>query len=203
MSAVHLRLFLPLGPMQFTDEQVASSCQRGNLADFAELYDRYVTPIYRFAYYRTFDRQLSEDITSQTFVQAMEKIGSFRPSRGPFAAWLYGIARNLVIDHFRAAKRTAEFPEDYDAPSDDDPAKDAATRMSYAEVRSALEHLEPLQRDVVLLRLWDGLSYREIAQITGKSEGNCKVMFSRTIGKLRGSLGASVVLLLLLSPLRL
>lgn len=190
--------------MQSIDEQAAiASCQRGNLADFAQLYDTYVTPIYRFAYYRTFDRQLAEDITSQTFLKALEKIGDFRATRGPFAAWLYGIARNLVIDHFRAAKRTAVLPEEFDVPSDDDPAAETGDRLAFAEVRKALHLLEPLQRDIILLRLWDGLSYREIARITGKSEGNCKVIFSRTIGALRGSLGASAILLLLLSPLRL
>ncbi len=177
------------------------TCQQGDLTAFTTLYDAYVTPIYRFVSYRTFDRQLAEDLTSQTFLKAMEGIRSFRADRGNFGAWLYRIARNTVTDHFRAHRSTEVLDDTFDPPADDDATKDAGEAVALRQVRKELAKLDPLKRDIVLMRLWDGLSYREIAEVTGKSENNCKVIFCRTLESLRSQFGPGMIVLLFLASL--
>jgi RNA polymerase sigma-70 factor (ECF subfamily) len=187
--------------MDTTDEQsIIHSCQTQDLREFARLYDRYHEPIYRYVYFRVFDRATAEDLTSQTFLKALEKIRTYDPQRGAFGAWLYRIARNTVFDHLRALRPTSDLAEAEDLPADDDVAKRAGGRVELAKIRTALASLDPLKRDIVLLRLWDGLSYAEIAAIVGKSEGNCKVMFSRTVQGLRIKLGPALFLFLLALP---
>ncbi len=186
--------------MSFDEAALIRSCQAGNLADFDPLYTHYMKPIYGFIYRRTLDRQTAEDITSITFIKALEKIGSYRGDRGVFAAWLYSIARNAITDHFRTAHPHTDIEDAWDLSSDEDVAGKVRDRMSHAELRKALQKLKPAQREIVILRLWDGLSYKEIAQVTGKTEGNCKVIFSRTLDTLRAELPLLVFLALLLAP---
>ncbi|MDD4318737.1 MAG: sigma-70 family RNA polymerase sigma factor [Candidatus Peribacteraceae bacterium] len=190
--------------METTDEHlIIEACQQSRLEDFALLYDKYHVPIYRYVYYRTFDKETAEDLTSQTFLKALERIRTFDPQRGNFGAWLYRIARNAVIDHVRAKRPVERMDEDWDRASGENVAGDVATRMEFRRIREALDGLDPLKRDIVLLRLWDNLSYKEIAAIVGKTEGNCKVIFSRTVEGLRSRFGpqALLALLLLLSSL--
>lgn len=182
------------------DEQaILSACQAGRLDDFALLYDAYVHPIYRFVHYRTRDRDLAEDIVSQTFLRALEKIKSFDPARGPFGAWLYRIARNLIVDHYRAHHAHAPLSDDWDAAEEQD-VPDRAGPLP-KELTDALAGLGEQQREILLLRLWNDLSYRDIARITGKSEGNCKVIFSRAIATLRKTVRPDILALLFLFPL--
>jgi RNA polymerase sigma-70 factor (ECF subfamily) len=183
---------------QSEELSLLASCQAGHLEDFAHLYDHYVTPMYRFIQYRTHDRAVAEDLTSQTFLRALEKIRSFDPRRGVFRAWLYRIARNAVIDYYRSQKHTAPLPDGWDAAGDDDTAHDPSALPP--ELQKAIAQLSEQQREIVLLRIWDGLSYKEIAEVVGKSDNNCKVIFSRAIAAIRSSLPAEALLLLFLFP---
>lgn len=185
----------PLSPAE--EAAIIDTCAQGDLSAFAALYDAYVTPIYRFAYYRTFAKELAEDLTSQTFLKAIEGIRTFDAAKGNFGAWLYRIARNVVTDHFRSVRPTEILEDDAPFASADDPHGDADKRLRFTQIRRALADLDPLKRDIVMLRLWDGLSYREIAAVVGKSEGNCKVIFSRTVDSLRSRLHPAAFLLLL------
>ncbi len=187
----------PSRPLSVADEAaLIHTCRQGDLEAFAPLYDAYVAPIYRYVHFRTFDKQLAEDITSQAFLKAMEGIRSYDARRGNFGAWLYRIARNTLTDHFRTHKPTEVIDETFDVPADDDATKEASIGVSLAQVRRELAKLDPLKREIILMRLWDGLSYREIAAITGKSENNCKVIFCRTLESLRSQLGPAMFLLL-------
>ncbi len=184
-----------------TDEQAAvAACQAGDLRAFDALYQAYVKPIYGFIARRTFSRETAEDLTSVTFLKAMEKIGQYDPGKGPFAAWLYRIARNTVTDHYRTRKHDAPIEDAWDLPADDRTDLIAGDRIAFEHLRKAVSALEPDKREILLLRFWDQLSYAEIAEITGKSEGNCKVIVSRTVAGLRTALPL-VTLLLLLHPL--
>jgi RNA polymerase sigma-70 factor (ECF subfamily) len=127
-------------------------------------------------------------------MKALEKIGTFRD--GSFKAWLYRIARNTVIDHYRTRKFSYSVEDAWDLPSGESIARDAEQRDQLERVRADLERFPSEQRDILLLRLWEGYSFAEIALIVGKSEGNCKVIVSRTLAKLRLE---SVAALLLLS----
>ncbi len=177
-----------------------SACQSGDLTQFDPLYREYVKPIFGFIYRRTASRQTAEDLTSMTFMKALEKINTFSPKKGPFAAWLYRIARNTVTDHYRTSRPSKDIEDVWDLSSEERVDAGVDDRMKVEEIVAAIKDLDPLKRDIVLMRVWDGLSYQEIAAITGKSESNCKVIYSRTLADLRLSIPIAALLLLFLSP---
>ncbi len=176
------------------EQEIIEQCKKGNLKEFEKLYDSYFKKIYRFIYYRTGHKETAEDITSQTFIKALEKIQGFDLGRGTFSAWIYCIARNKVIDHYRTRKSELDISGVWGLGKDPNPDIEARDRLREAE--NYLKKIKKDQREIVLMRVWDGLSYKEIAEITGKNEANCKMIFSRTIGKLKEEI---VLLLILLS----
>ncbi len=165
--------------------------------EFASLYDAHVRDIYRYLYYRTQHRETAEDLTSLVFIKALDKFGTYDKTRGAFIAWLYRIARNALIDHYRSTRDTLDIEDVWDLQSDVDVARDAEALERVEKLRPYLQALPKDQRELLLLRLWDGLSYAEIAAIVGRSEDACKMAFSRVIAKLRKDVPASLILLLL------
>lgn len=188
--------------MDAVERAAIDACITGDLSQFDVLYTRHVSAIYSYLYRRTLHRQTAEDLTSTTFLKALDKIRTYRCERSPFIAWLYAIARNTLTDYFRTNHPTADIADILGLSGEDDASAGAKHAVDLQRVRTALHGLTALQRDVVLLRLWDGLSHAEIARIVGKSEANCKVIFSRTLSSLRSDLGAAALLLFLLPTLR-
>lgn len=170
------------------------SAADGNTDAFGALYDAYIGPIYRFAYYKTWHRETAEDLTSQTFVKALEAIRSFDPTRGTFQAWLYQIARNTITDHYRAARSTRPLEDAWDLADDTDIPTDVDTRLKLTDIRTAITHLTPDAREIVLLRVWSGLSHAEIAAATGKQETAVKVAYSRAVTSLKKEILVALVL---------
>ncbi|MBI4363758.1 MAG: sigma-70 family RNA polymerase sigma factor [Candidatus Doudnabacteria bacterium] len=161
------------------------SCQRGDLQAFGILYDSYVLKIYNFIYYRTHHKETAEDLTSVTFTKALSNINSFNFDAGTFSAWLHRIARNTVIDHYRTFKSTTDILDGFDLAGHANVERDVDTAMKLEKVQDYLSQLPSQQRDIVIMRVWDNLSYREIGAILGKSEASCKVSFSRIMHKLQ------------------
>ena len=94
--------------MPLADEpNLVRQAKVGDSDAFGTLYDAYLERIYRFVYFRVEDQQTAEDITSQVFLKAWENLGRFQIGGTPFLAWLYTIAHNAVIDHYRTRKVTA------------------------------------------------------------------------------------------------
>ncbi len=164
---------------------------------FEAHYDAYVRKIYKYVYYRTQHRETAEDLTSQIFLKAFDKLDGFDESRGTFSAWIYGIARNALADHYRASRETIDIDDVWDLRSDEDVARDAEARERVEALRPYLQALPKDQRELVFLRLWDGLSYKEIAELTGRSEAACKMAFSRTLSRLRKEVPSAILLLML------
>ncbi len=172
-------------------------CQSGDREAFDPLYRHFVQPIYGYVVRRTLDRSVAEDIVSLTFLKALENVSQYSSKKGPFAAWLYGIAKNAITDHFRSSRPHEDIENVWDLASDDDVPEQAQKRLDYAKIRDALKTLPADKREIVLLRLWEGLSYAEIAALTGKTETNCKVIFCRTLAELRKTVPLAVLLLFL------
>lgn len=98
--------------MEMSEKEIIDLCQKGNLEYFSELYEKYVEMIYKFIFLKTTDKELSEDLTSQTFFKALEKIQSFKiDDSANFRAWLYRIAYNLIIDTYKSKKQDLSFEE--------------------------------------------------------------------------------------------
>ncbi len=183
--------------MDSTELQHIQACQAGDLSHFDALYSAHIDAIYRFLYRRTLVKEIAEDLTSITFMKALESIRSYNSAKGELRTWLYRIARNSLIDHYRnPARSTVRIENVWDLSSDDFPDENANKSIDIAALHSALQHLKPLQRDVLMLRLWEGLSYKEISRITQKSEGSLKVLVSRAIDDLRAQMPTFLLFLL-------
>lgn len=170
------------------ESDIVTRVQAGEVGDFGQLYDWYIKKIYDFIYFKTFHRETAEDLTSQTFFKALEKINSFDQAKGTFSAWLYRIARNTVIDHYRTQKKEANIEDYWDISSDTDVAYEAEVNDQLEQIKKYLHLFKPQQREIILLRLWENLTFAEIADITGLSLANCKMTFSRTVRKIREEL---------------
>lgn len=170
------------------DKEIVGRCQQGELEEFGKLYDKYFQKIYSFVYYKTFHRQTAEDLTSQTFFKALEKIDTFNPRQGLFSAWLYKIAQNLTVDYYRLKKNHQPLDWAESLSAQENLEEKSGSQERIKQIEKYLRQLKPEQKEIVLLRVWQGLSYREIAQILDKSEAGCKMTFSRVVRKLRQDL---------------
>lgn len=179
---------------------IIKKCQSGDMSSFEELYDAYAEKIYRFLYYRTKNRETAEDLTSDTFFKAMRGIQRDNDIK-QFRAWLYKIANNTLIDHYRTRKNHVSL-DDEETMEVKDPQnieKDSENKLLLEKVQQELEKLTETQRQIVTMRVWDGLSYKEISEIVGKTEGNCKVIFSRATGQLRETIPLTALILFVLT----
>ena len=171
------------------------ACQSGDNEAFGRLYDQYFKKIYSFIYYKVSHKESAEDLVADTFYKALANLKKFNSAQGNFNAWIYRIARNTVIDHYRGSKDVQDLGALPDF-SEIDSTIDQ--RLSLEEVRDKLYKLNETQREIIILRVWHDLSYQEIAEIVGKSEDNCKMIFSRGIKELRLSLASLIILFTML-----
>ncbi|MFA6605083.1 MAG: RNA polymerase sigma factor [Patescibacteria group bacterium] len=184
--------------MENDDLSLISACQAGDGQAFGQLYDRYFKKIYSFVYYKISHKENTEDLVAETFYKALNNLVKFDSRKGSFSSWLYRIARNTVIDHYRTNKNFQDIEEisdvSFSITADDD--LDRAAQIS--EIKDKLNRLSDTQREIIVLRVWQQLSYKEISEIVGKSEANCKMIFSRSIKELRLSLASLIVLFTML-----
>ncbi len=166
------------------EKEIIAHCQNGETAFFGALYDRYVRTIYSFIYYKTFHKETAEDLTSETFFKALNHIKAVDPNRS-FQSWLYKIAQNCVIDHFRRERKTENVDDVWDIADNTNLEIDANVSLQISALRKELGQLSHLQRDIIIMRVWQELSYREIAEIVGKSEASCKMNYSRAVKHLK------------------
>jgi RNA polymerase sigma-70 factor, ECF subfamily len=157
---------------------------------FGEIYERYYLGVYKYIYYRVGDQALAEDLTMEVFVKAMEAIDSFSFRGVPFSAWLYRIASNLVIDHFRRQpSQPALSLEEKLVAASEHPTWALETEFAHQALQRALAELTDDQQQVIVLKFVDGLSNLEVAQILGKTEGAVKSLQHRALASLGRVLG--------------
>jgi RNA polymerase sigma-70 factor (ECF subfamily) len=169
--------------------------------EFGNVYDTHAERIYNFIYYKTLNREVAEDITSHTFLKALENLHQYDSTKGTITVWLYRIARNLVIDHYRKKRATVNIDDVWDLSSNEDVQCDIEIKVQIEELKTVLSKLPAEQRDIIILRVWQDLPYSEIALIMQKSEGACKMMFSRIIARLREEYTIAVILLIVFADI--
>lgn len=167
------------------DKKLVVKIQAGETENFVLLYDAYLDKIYRFLYFRTNHQETAEDLASQTFLKAFDKINSFDASKGTFQSWLYRIAHNLLIDYYRVPKRNVDLSAAENIASNSSPENDTDRELSIEQIHNLLETLPETTQELIVLRVWEELPYSEIAKIMDKSEASLKMQFSRIIAGLR------------------
>jgi RNA polymerase sigma-70 factor (ECF subfamily) len=162
--------------------------QGGDTAAFGLIYDRYVDTVFRFIYFRVGNRPLAEDLTSDTFLRALKRIGSFTWQGRDLGAWLVTIARNLVADHFKSGRYRLEVTtgDVLDADREDrgpegSPETAVVDHITNVALLTAVKQLNPEQQECIVLRFLQGFSVAETAQAMGKNEGAIKALQYRAV----------------------
>jgi RNA polymerase sigma-70 factor (ECF subfamily) len=167
--------------------------QDGSLSAIRELYLDHHEHIFRFIWSRVHDPDLAEDLTGEVFVRMVTALSSYHDRSLPFRAWLYRIARNLVIDWYRKKSRQMSVPLDAQRVAGNliesqSPEETTEQALTLERVRQALERIDPTQREVVELRFLAGLSLKDVALAIGKTIAAVKALQHRGLASLRASL---------------
>ena len=157
---------------------------------FEEVYRDFLQRIYAFVRAQVGTQADAEDVTSQVFIKAYEAYARYQPVGATPAAWLFQIARNCTLDHFRrsGSRGRMERTLAHEAPDEVDPARLAEMRLRYRDVLEMVALLPPRQREAVALR-HSGLSFLEVAQVMETSEDAAKMLYHRALKALRTALG--------------
>lgn len=170
------------------ENTIIHRAREGDREAFGELYDHYQPRIYRFVLLKVSSRDDAEDITHQVFMNAWLNIKEYRDLGFPFSSWLYRMARNQVIDHYRKARGHASIHElaDEDLPDDDsDLGLDVDKKLLRDRLKIAILTLKSNYQDVLVMRFVEDMSLREVAKSIGKSEGAVKLMQHRATKELK------------------
>lgn len=167
-----------------SDEQLMQQYAAGDMPAFEELYERYRGPLYRY-----FQRQVRDPATANDLYQgAWEKLikarQRYKPA-APFRAWLFRIAHNHMVDHFRASRPTDELEPEQMASAAPQPSEVLSHDQREQSFRSALQGLPPEQKDTLLLKVEAGLRLEEIGKITGVERETVKSRLRYATAKLK------------------
>ena len=168
------------------EKLIQDAVKVGDSSAFGKLYDHYQPMIYRFVLVKVGRREEAEDITHQVFLQAWQNIRTYRHRGYPFGSWLYRIARNRVIDHYRSRKDDVSLEAaDTQDVSHQISQPDVSLQMDMERVMAAVRSLKPEYQDVIILRFIEDLSVRETAGAMRKTEGAVKLIQHRAIEELK------------------
>jgi len=156
-----------------TDGELIQRTGAGDRTAFEKLYQRYARPVFGLALRRLGDRGRAEDALQETFVSVWRSARTYKPERGPGAPWLYGVARNAIVDRSRARNEPpAEAPDEPSLEAGPDERAEGA--WVQWRVHRALETLPEREREVIALAYWNDLSQSEVAEKLGIPLGTVK-----------------------------
>jgi len=172
------------------ERQLVERAQHGDRDALEQLYLLHFDRIYSYLRVNVGNRHDAEDLTTQTFLRMLESIGRFRWQSAPFSAWLFRIAHNLTVDHFRA--RRPELAEDEVrepfGEEESSAEEQALDSMAQAGMLGLIEELSAEQRQVLALKFVFGFGNLEIGGILGKTEGAVKSLQHRALASLEKQL---------------
>lgn len=166
-------------------EALVVQAQKGNTDAFAKLYDLFVQSVYRYIYFRV-AKEEALDLTETVFLKVWEHLGSYRFEKASFAAWIFRIAHNIVVDYYRVHRQVT--PLDYaikDEKSEANPVLMTERELSRDRLKQALSKLKKKYQQILLLKYVNELENMEIAKIMGRSEGSLRVLQFRALRALR------------------
>lgn len=154
---------------------------------FGRLYDIYVQPVYRYLYSRVGTTHDAEDLTSQTFLAALEHLPRYR-ERGQFAAWLFRIARSKLMDHFRGNRYEVELEAAERSVSGGDALVQVIQGEEIKRIQSLIGNLNTEEQDLIRLRYVAELTFGEMADLLGKREEAVKQSVYRLLARLKSQM---------------
>ena len=169
------------------EDKLIRGAKKGDRESFGRLYDHYIEPIYRFVAFKVTDKRDAEDLTHDVFLSAWQNIRKYASQGFPFSSWLYQVARNKVIDHYRTRKGTTSIDV-----LDEDVVK-IANVVEYAVektldlefLQKAIRQLKDEHQNVLIMKFIEDLSNAEVAAALGKSEGAIRLIQHRAINQLK------------------
>ena len=170
-----------------TEAQLINRAVNGDAEAFGDLYEYHLDPIYHYIFYRVSNRQDAEDLTEGVFLKAWQAIGDFEQNGVPFRAWLYRIAHNTVVDHYRMQKDTQSIEG---MEQIRDKQVHIEQQLSFQErseqLTRIIKKLSPLHQHVLILRFINGLSHSEVAEILNRRVESIRVLQHRALKELQG-----------------
>lgn len=180
---------------------MVAAALRGSEEAYAELVRRYERPVWSLVVRMVRDEAVAEELAQEAFLKAFQALGSYDPGR-KFSSWLFKIAHNTALDHLRR-RQLATVPIEPAGEDDErslaerladtatrDPEQEASRGDLGAALEAAVALLRPEYREVVLLRFAEGLSYQDVAQVTGLPEGTVKTYIHRARKEMAATLSA-------------
>ncbi len=175
-----------------TDDDALERAIQGDNEAFGVLYERYVTRIYNYIFYRTGNVYDAEDLTGRVFIRALRHIRNYNHRGLPFSAWLYRIAHNLVANWHRDNSRRKEIPLDESMQSTHlggFPEHELIRGEEQDRLLKVIRSLPGERQQLLILKFVDHLSNAEIGQVMGRTEGAIKSLYHRTLLSVRDDLG--------------
>lgn len=178
--------------MKSEEEILINRAKNSDHTAFQALYNIYVTQIYRFVFLKVGQKQDAEDITQHVFVSAWENINSYEHRGFPFSSWLYRIASNATVDHFRTHRHTIDIETVSEEYLRDDVGEESKidTALGIETIKEKLKQLEPDQQNVLIMKFVEDKSNKEIAETLQKTEGAIRVIQHRALKQLKTLINA-------------
>lgn len=167
--------------------KLVEQAQAGDRSALEQLYLIHFDRIYGYLHMSVGNRHDAEDLTTQTFLKMLESINKFRWRSAPFSAWLFRIAHNLAMDHFRSRRRWQPEEEVPEPPGSEEPSAEMEAMQSIGRqsMTELIGRLSPEQRQVLTLKFVFNFPNAEVATILGKSEGAIKSLQHRALASLQ------------------
>jgi RNA polymerase sigma-70 factor, ECF subfamily len=166
----------------------AALLQRARQLDtdtLAQIHDEYYGPVFRYITFRVNDRELAEDLTSEVFLRFLKALRERAAPQTTIRGWLFGVASNLVSDHYRRGYRAPQVELSETIESRAKPVSDVVeAELQHAELRQAITTLTEDQQHVLALRYGQDMPIQEVARTLGKTEGSIKQLQARAIAAL-------------------
>lgn len=167
-----------------TEQSVILQAKQGSEQAFGQLYDLYFDKIFKFIYFRVNHKEIAEDLTEEVFIKAWTNIRTVKEES--FGGWLYQIAKNKVIDHYRQKKAVVDIEDIQNIlESDQNLSDDANTAVERIIMMNCLKQLTPEQQIIIKLKFLEDMENSEISELISKSEGSIRVIQHRAILKLQ------------------
>lgn len=183
------KLVILMGEMkqQANIDRLVRETQKGNTQAFGELYDIYFQQIHKYVFYKVSEEYV-DDLVATVFIKAWTQIKKYQKSRHPFSSWLFRIAHNAVIDHYRTNRKHYELQEQILDDVKPTPRDLANTQLDGERVHRVVRKLDKKYQEVIVLKFLNELTNPEVAKAIGTSEANVRTLQFRALKKLKGML---------------